>query len=186
MALRKITVDGDEILRKHCKPVREINDRIRTLYADMIETMKDADGVGLAAPQVGVMKRLFVCTPNLDDLEQVYVMINPEITYTEGTQASTEGCLSVPGYVGTVERPKLIRIRALDENGEEREYEFEGFGATVVCHEYDHLDGTLYTDKARDVMTNEEYDELLAEQAAAAAAEQAEAEKSAKKAEGQA
>lgn len=163
MAIRKIVTEGEEILRKNCKPVKMINDRIKTLCEDMIETMISADGVGLAAPQVGVMKRIFVCRPDLEDQTQCYVMINPEITHAEGSQASTEGCLSVPGYVGTVERPELVRLRAQDLEGNEQEYEFSGFGATVICHEYDHLDGLLYTDKAKDIMTAEEYDEMLQE-----------------------
>ncbi|MBQ6621465.1 MAG: peptide deformylase [Mogibacterium sp.] len=163
MAIRQITIDGDEILRKHCKPVRIISDRIRTLCQDMIDTMISADGVGLAAPQVGVMKRIFVCRPDLENMENYYIMINPEITYTEGSQPSTEGCLSVPGYVGTVERPELVRLHAQNLDGEDVEYEFSGFGATVICHEYDHLDGTLYTDKAHDIMTSEEYDRMLQE-----------------------
>ena len=94
---------------------------------------------------------------------KIYYMINPEITYTEGTQESSEGCLSVPGYMGLVDRPYKIRIRATDLEGEEHEYEFEGFEATVFCHEYDHLEGILYTDIAKDMMTVEEYSEILEE-----------------------
>ena len=97
MALRKIVIRGDEILTKHCKPVSKITDRIKVLCNDMLETMREADGVGLAAPQVGVMKRIFVCRPELENFDQEYVMINPEIIETEGEQESAEGCLSVPG-----------------------------------------------------------------------------------------
>lgn len=168
MALRNITVRGDEILAKKCKPVKEITPRIRQACEDMAETMKAADGVGIAAPQVGIMKRFFLAMPHVDaddeeTREKIYYMINPEITYKEGTQESSEGCLSVPGYMGLVDRPYKIRIKATDLEGEEHEYEFEGFEATVFCHEYDHLDGILYTDIAKDMMTVEEYSEILEE-----------------------
>lgn len=164
MAIRKIVEQGDPVLAKVCKPVKEINDRIKVQCLDMIDTMLDADGVGLASPQIGVMKRIFVCRPHLDDSEKIYTMINPEITYMEGSQESVEGCLSVPGYVGAVERPELVRITALDENGESHDYEFDGFAATCICHEYDHLDGILYVDKAESVLTAEEYDQMLREE----------------------
>lgn len=166
MALRNITVRGESILAKKCKPVREITPRIREACADMVDTMKAADGVGIAAPQIGIMKRFFITMPHVDaeaeaTRDKIYYMINPEITYTEGTQDSSEGCLSVPGYMGLVERPYKIRIKATDLDGKEHEYEFEGFEATVFCHEYDHLEGILYSDIARDMMTVEEYSELL-------------------------
>lgn len=168
MALRNITVRGDEVLAKKCKPVKEITDRIREACADMVDTMKAADGVGIAAPQIGIMKRFFIAMPHVESddeaiREKIYYMINPEITYKEGTQESSEGCLSVPGYMGLVDRPYKIRIRATDLDGEEHEYEFEGFEATVFCHEYDHLDGILYPDVAKDMMTVEEYAERLDE-----------------------
>ena len=168
MALRNITIKGDEILAKKCKPVKEITPRITEACADMVETMIAADGVGIAAPQVGIMKRFFIAMPHVDaDYEEtrdrIYVMINPEITYREGTQESSEGCLSVPGYMGLVERPYKIRIKGTDLQGTEHEYEFEGFEATVFCHEYDHLDGILYSDIAKDMMTAEEYSEILHE-----------------------
>ena len=166
MALRKITVKGDEILAKKCKPVKLITPRFRQLAEDMVETMINADGVGIAAPQVGVMKRFFVAMPHVDAEDEelrnkIYYMVNPEITYSEGTQESSEGCLSVPGQMGLVDRPAKIRIRATDLDGNENEYEFEGFEATVFCHEYDHLDGILYTDIAKETMTAEEYAERL-------------------------
>ncbi|MBQ9273142.1 MAG: peptide deformylase [Mogibacterium sp.] len=168
MALRNITQRGDEILAKKCKPVKEITPRIKEACEDMVETMMSADGVGIAAPQIGIMKRFFVAMPHVeaDDEEirdRIYYMINPEITYTEGTQESSEGCLSVPGYMGLVDRPYKIRIKATDLEGEEHEYEFEGFEATVFCHEYDHLEGVLYSDIAKDMMTVEEYSEILEE-----------------------
>lgn len=162
MALRRIVEKGDEILTKKCKPVKEITPHIIELCNDMVDTMNEADGVGLAAPQVGVMKRLFVAKPfvDYDDEEirdKVFYMINPEITYREGTQPSGEGCLSVPGYMGLVERPQKIRIKFTDLEGTTQELEFEDFPATVMCHEYDHLDGILYCDIATDFMTTEEY-----------------------------
>lgn len=166
MAIRNITVRGDEILSKKCKPVKEITPHIKEVMEDMVETMKDADGVGIAAPQVGIMKRFFIAMPHVDSedeelREKVYYMINPEITYREGSQESSEGCLSVPGYMGLVERPQKIRIKALDLDGTEHEYEFEDFAATVFCHEYDHLEGILYPDVAKEMMTAEEYAERL-------------------------
>lgn len=176
MAIRKIVLRGDEILTKKCKPVKEINERIRTLCADMIETMEEAEGVGLAAPQVGVMKRIFVCRPELDDQDHIYVMINPEILEAEGEQESSEGCLSVPGYIGTVTRPERVTIRATDLDGVTQEYTFTGFAATCICHENDHLEGIVYTDKAVTVMTTEEFDALLAEQRAAQAPREGEPE----------
>lgn len=168
MALRTITVRGDSILAKKCKPVREITPRIREACEDMVETMKAADGVGIAAPQIGIMKRFFIAMPHVDaedeaTRDKIYYMINPEITFTEGHQDSSEGCLSVPGYMGLVDRPYRIRIKAADLDGKEQEYEFEGFEATVFCHEYDHLEGVLYSDIAKNMMTVEEYSELLEE-----------------------
>lgn len=168
MALRNITQRGNEILAKKCKPVKEITPRIREACMDMIETMHAADGVGIAAPQVGIMKRFFIAMPHVESEDdeirnKVYVMINPEITYTEGTQESSEGCLSVPGCMGLVDRPYKIRIKAQDLEGAWQEYEFEGFEATVFCHENDHLDGILFSDIAKKMMTAEEYSQILEE-----------------------
>ncbi len=148
MALRKVVKEGDPILRKKCREVSEVTDRIRETLQDMLETMRADDGVGIAGPQVGVMRRMFVAEPEPD---RVYFMINPEIYEQEGKVYDTEGCLSVPGYFGTVERPEKIKMRALDIDGNMQEYEFEGFDARVMCHEYDHLEGILYTDKAIEV-----------------------------------
>lgn len=148
MALRNIVTEGDPILRKKCREVDKVDDRIRTILDDMVETMKDANGVGLAAPQIGIMRRMFVAEPEPDE---IYYFVNPEIISMAGTQESEEGCLSVPGYSGLVDRPEKIRIKGLGRDGEPQEYEFEGFRAIVMCHEYDHLDGILYTDKAKEV-----------------------------------
>lgn len=148
MALRNIVEEGDPILRKHARPVQEVTPRIREMLEDMLETLRANNGVGLAGPQIGVLRRIFVAEPEPDE---VYYMVNPEILEKEGSEIGEEGCLSVPGYYGVVERPEHIRIRALDLDGNEQEYEFEGFAARVMCHEYDHLDGILYTDKATEV-----------------------------------
>ncbi len=147
MAIRHVVKEGDDILRKKCREVTEITDRIKTTLQDMVETMKAEPGVGLAAPQIGVMRRFFIAEPDLED-GKVYYMINPEIYECEGSQVGEEGCLSVPDLVGTVERPRKIKMRAQDIDGVWREYEFEDFAARVMCHEYDHLEGILYTDKA--------------------------------------
>ncbi|MBF1151262.1 MAG: peptide deformylase [[Eubacterium] sulci] len=152
MALRKVVVRGDEILSKRCREVSEITDRIRETLDDMVDTMREELGVGLAAPQVGVMRRMFVAEP---EPGRVYYMINPDIYYEEGSEEEYEGCLSVPGLIGIVERPQKIKIRALDRDGVEQDYEFEGFDARVMCHENDHLNGVLYTDKAHDIRSAE-------------------------------
>lgn len=152
MALRKVVVRGDEILSKRCREVSEITDRIRETLDDMVDTMREELGVGLAAPQVGVMRRMFVAEP---EPGRVYYMINPDIYYEEGSEEEYEGCLSVPGLIGIVERPQKIRIRALDRDGVEQDYEFEGFDARVMCHENDHLNGVLYIDKAHDIRSAE-------------------------------
>ncbi|MBQ1484689.1 MAG: peptide deformylase [Firmicutes bacterium] len=151
MALRHVVVEGDEILRKKCREVGTVTDRTRMILSDMLETMLASNGVGIAAPQVGIMRRMFVAMPDPDQPEDIYYMIDPEIYEEEGSQTGEEGCLSVPGLVGTVERPERIRIRAKDLNGDMQDYEFTDFGARVMCHEYDHLNGILYTDKATDV-----------------------------------
>ena len=153
MALRNIVTDEDPILRKTCRPVGEVTPRIQMILDDMVETMRDANGVGLAAPQVGIMRRMFVAEP---EPERVYIFVDPEMISLEGEQEGNEGCLSVPGYVGTVKRPEKIVIKGKDRYGKEKEYTFEGFDAVVMCHEFDHLEGILYTDKASEVFKAEE------------------------------
>ena len=145
MSLRKIVVEGDEVLRKRSREVQEVDDRIRLILDDMLETMRDYDGVGIAAPQVGILKRMFIVEAEEGDVLEA---INPEILKTEGLAAGEEGCLSVPGYFGTVERPEKVQLRAQDRNGEYYEMEAEGLKAVAICHEYDHLEGVLFTDKA--------------------------------------
>lgn len=146
MALRKIVEAGDEVLRKKCRPIPEVTDRIRELIDDMFETMYDSQGVGLAAPQVGVMRRLFVV--DLGDGSGQKVLINPEIVESRGEEDGEEGCLSIPNRVGRVIRPAYLKIRGLGRDGEPVEYEAEGLLARAFSHEYDHLDGILYVDKA--------------------------------------
>lgn len=148
MALRNIVFEGDPILRKQCRPAGEVTPRIQMILDDMLETMRDANGVGLAAPQVGIMRRMFVIEP---EPERVFFFVDPEIISMEGEQESNEGCLSVPGMAGTVIRPEKVVIKGLDRYGKEKKYTFEGFDAIVACHEFDHLEGILYTDKATEV-----------------------------------
>lgn len=143
MAIRTIRTNGDEILRKKSKTVDVINDRIKTLIKDMIETMYEADGVGLAAPQVGILKRIVV----IDVGDGPIAMINPEIIKTEGTYVDVEGCLSVPGEQGEVERPQKVVAKYLDENGKKNIVEAEELFARAICHELDHLNGVLFIDK---------------------------------------
>ena len=143
MALRTIRVVGDEVLNKPCKPVKEVTDRIKTLIEDMIETMYDADGVGLAAPQVGVLKRVVV----IDVGEGPFVMINPRVLETSGEQTGSEGCLSVPGKCGMVTRPNYAKVLAFNEDMEPVEIEGTELKARAMLHEIDHLDGKLYVDK---------------------------------------
>lgn len=145
MALRQIRIMGDEILRKKSRPVEKIDDRIKTLIDDMVETMYHEDGVGLAAPQVGVLKRIIV----IDVGEGPIKLINPEIIDSEGTQTEEEGCLSIPGERGIVERPAEVKVKALNENGEEVIIEGTGLLARALCHEIDHLDGILFVDRIK-------------------------------------
>ena len=148
MAIRNVVLEGDEILRKQCREVSEVTDRIKMIMEDMLETMRSEQGVGIAAPQVGIMRRMFVAEP---EPERVYFMINPVMLEQSGSQSGDEGCLSVPGLIGSVERPSHIKIEALDLDGNKQVYEFDDFDARVMCHEYDHLDGVLYIDKAEHI-----------------------------------
>lgn len=143
MALRIIKVDGDPILRKKSRNVEKIDDRILTLLEDMEETMIDSDGIGLAAPQVGILRRVVV----IDIGDGLLKIINPEIKKREGEIIDIEGCLSVPGISGTVNRPEKVVLQYLNEDNEEVEIEAEGLLARAICHEVDHLDGILYIDK---------------------------------------
>lgn len=147
MALRNIREIGERVLEKNCRPVTEITPKIVDLVNDMLETMYEANGVGLAAPQVGMLKRIVVIDVDPEEVNP-YIMINPEIIETsEETQTGEEGCLSVPGKSGVVTRPMRVKARALDLNLEPYEIEGEGLLARAICHELDHLDGVLYVTK---------------------------------------
>lgn len=152
MALRNIRIDEDPVLRKKAKKVDRFNSRLHGLLDDMAETMYDAPGVGLAAPQVGILKRVVI----FDIDENLYEMINPVITKKEGTQIEIEGCLSVPGKYGRVQRPERVVVEYQDRNGDKQVLEADGLKAVVVCHETDHLDGKLFTDIVIEYLTPEE------------------------------
>lgn len=156
MAIRKIREIGDDVLNKSCKEVTKMTGRTAVLIEDMFDTMYEAMGVGLAAPQVGVLKKIVVIDVDGDPI----LLINPEIIETSGEQTGDEGCLSVPGKCGTVTRPNYVKVRALDENMEEFEMEGEGLLARAFCHEIAHLEGQLYVDlvegELRDMGADEE------------------------------
>lgn len=154
MALREIRKYDDEILRKKSREVKDINDRIRTLIDDMAETMYKADGVGLAAPQVGVLRRIIV----VDAGSGLIAIVNPEIVMSEGEQVGVEGCLSVPDVAGEVARPKIVTVKGLDRNGEHIEITGEDLLARALAHEIDHLEGILFTDKVIRYVDVEEED----------------------------
>lgn len=144
MAIRNMRYDGDDILGKKSKPVEEITDKVLSLLDDMAETMYDKNGVGLAAPQVGVLRKVVV----MDIGDGLIELINPEIIEKEGAQENTEACLSIPGMCATVIRPEYVKVKALDRNGKEFTIDGEGLFAICVCHETDHLEGILYKEVA--------------------------------------
>jgi peptide deformylase len=152
MAIRNIRKDGDEVLRKRSKEIDKINDRIITLLKDMAETMYDHDGVGLAAPQVGILKRAVV----IDIGEGLLELINPVIKSQQGEVVDAEGCLSIPGIYGEVKRPEWVVVEALNLKGEKITIEGEGLLARALCHEIDHLDGILFKDKVIRYLEEEE------------------------------
>lgn len=157
MAIRKIREIGEEILTKKCKEVTEMTDRVRYLIEDMLDTLYEANGVGLAAPQVGVLKRIVVIDVTGED---PYILINPRILETGGEQTGSEGCLSVPGKAGIVTRPNYVKVTALDMDMKPFELEGTELLARAICHELDHLDGHLYLEKVEgelvDVVKEEE------------------------------
>ena len=155
MALRTIRTQGDPVLTKVSRPVEEMTQRNRDLIVDMLDTMYDAMGVGLAAPQVGILKRIVV----IDVGDGPIVLINPVILEQSGEQTGDEGCLSVPGMAGQVTRPDYVKVKALDINMEEVEYEGEGLLARAFCHEIDHLDGHMYTELVEGDLHRVTYDE---------------------------
>lgn len=155
MALRQIRTAGDPVLTKTCKEIKEVTPRIAELVDDMLETMYEANGVGLAAPQVGILKRLVV----IDVGDGPIVMINPRIVETSGSQTGDEGCLSLPGKAGTVTRPNYVKAVAFDEDMEEYEIEGTELLARAICHELDHLDGHMYTEKVEGAIHDVQYEE---------------------------
>ena len=159
MALRNIVTKEDKILYKVCRPVVKFNDRLHQLLDDMADTLANANGVGLAAPQVGVLRRaVLVLETNVGEDEEEFVieLINPEILETSGEQIGAEGCLSVPGEYGVVRRPSYVKVKAQDRFGEWFEYEGEGLTARCICHELEHLDGHLFLEKCERLLTEEE------------------------------
>ena len=168
MALRNIVKVGDPVLTKKCRPVTKFDDSLATLLDDMFETMHDANGVGLAGPQVGLLRRVVV----IDTGEEYIELVNPEIVeVSEETQTGLEGCLSLPGEWGIVTRPMRAKVRAQDRCGDWYEYEGEELLARAFLHEIDHLDGHMYTEIAEKMLTAEELEELLKQEEDAAEAE---------------
>lgn len=155
MALRTIIKTGNERLRKKSRPVTEFNERLWTLLDDMYETMQKSEGVGLAAPQVGILRRAVV----IDIGEGLVELVNPVITERSGDQYGSEGCLSIPGEYGMVHRPQKVSVQAQDRKGKTIKLDAEGYLAVAVCHELDHLDGVLFTDLADHMLTPEELGE---------------------------
>lgn len=146
MAIRNIRTYGDSCLAKECKPVKEMNQKLEILIEDMLDTMYEANGVGLAAPQVGILKQVVVIDVS-EEGDCPIILINPEILETDGSQTGNEGCLSVPGKAGVVTRPNYVKVKALNENMEEVIYEGTELLARAFCHEIDHLHGVLYVSK---------------------------------------
>ena len=161
MALRRIVLQGDECLTKVCRPVTEFNSRLHILLDDMTETLLDSGGVGLAAPQVGILRR--VCVVQNED-DEIIELVNPEIIYTEGEQTGLEGCLSVPGKYGVVTRPEVVRVRAQDRNGNFFEILDSDLTARCFCHEIEHLDGHLFVEHTDHLMSEEELQEFIRKQ----------------------
>lgn len=158
MALKEIVVQGADCLKKVCHPVTEFNARLHGLLDDMKETLVESGGVGLAAPQIGILRR--VCVVMNED-EEIIELVNPEIIATEGEQTGLEGCLSIPGRYGIVTRPYVVRVRAQDRNGNFFEVEDEDLTARCFCHEIDHLDGHLYPERADKMLSDEELEEYI-------------------------
>lgn len=162
MALRKILTQGDSALEKVCRPVEKFDRRLHILLDDMKETLVDSGGVGLAAPQVGILRRVVVVE---DAQEQIIELVNPEIIHQEGEQDGFEGCLSVPGMYGKVIRPNLVTVRAQDRDGNVFEVSGEGIVARCFCHETEHLDGHLFVEHTDRLYTLEELEAMEAEEA---------------------
>ena len=160
MALRNIVLQGEPCLTKKCRPVTEFNGRLHTLLDDLKDTLLDSGGVGLAAPQVGILRRVCVVM-NEDD--EIIELVNPEIIATDGEQTGLEGCLSIPGKYGVVTRPYTVRVRAQDRDGNWFEAEAQGLTARAFCHEIEHLDGHLFVEHVDHFLTEDEIEEYLKE-----------------------
>ena len=170
MALRKIVTQGESCLNKVCRPVTEFNSRLHALLDDMQDTLADANGAGLAAPQVGVLRRICIV---MDEYSGEYLeLVNPEIIAQSGEQTGLEGCLSVPGKWGIVTRPNVVRVRAQDRDGNWFEAEGEGMNARCFCHEIEHLDGHLYVEHIDHFLSEDELREYLEREEAEAAGEE--------------
>lgn len=154
MAIRKILTVGDPVLTKKCRTVEKLDQRTLTLLDDMIDTLYESGGVGLAAPQVGVLRRIAVV--DTGDEQGLIELINPEIIHTEGEQTDAEGCLSYPGKFGLVTRPNRVTVRAMDRNGNIREITGEGLAARAFCHETDHLDGKMFMEMVTEWVEDED------------------------------
>ena len=153
MAIREIMTEGESCLAKQCHPVTKFDKKLHDLLDDMAETLEEAEGVGLAAPQVGILRRVVIV---IDENDEIIELINPEIVKTEGEQEGLEGCLSIPGKYGIVKRPMVVRVRAQDRDGEWFEVEDEGLTARCFCHELEHLDGHLFNEHIDRYLTEAE------------------------------
>lgn len=161
MALRRIVLQGEDCLTKVCRPVTDFDNRLHILLNDMTDTLLDSGGVGLAAPQVGILRRVCVVQNENDEIIE---LINPEIVYTQGEQTGLEGCLSVPGKFGVVTRPEVVRVRAQDRDGNFFEVEDSDLTARCFCHEIEHLDGHLFVEHTDHLLTEEELQEYIRRQ----------------------
>lgn len=161
MALRRIVLQGEDCLTKVCRPVTDFDNRLHILLNDMADTLLDSGGVGLAAPQVGILRRVCVVQNENDEIIE---LINPEIVYTQGEQTGLEGCLSVPGKFGVVTRPEVVRVRAQDRDGNFFEVEDCDLTARCFCHEIEHLDGHLFVEHTDHLLTEEELQEYIRRQ----------------------
>ena len=154
MAMREIVLEGERILTKKCRPVEKFDQKLAVLLDDMAETLKAADGVGLAAPQVGILRR--VCIVDVGDKDGLVELVNPEIISSSGKQSGAEGCLSCPNEYGLVDRPMLVTVKAQDRNGKEFTIKGEGLKARAFCHEIDHLDGIIFKQKMERLLRPDE------------------------------
>ncbi len=154
MGMRDIVKEGDRILTKKCRPVEKFDEKLASLLDDMAETLKAADGVGLAAPQVGILRR--VCIVDVGDKDGLVELVNPEIIASSGTQTGAEGCLSCPNEYGLVERPMFVTVKAYDRNGNEFTMKGEGLKARAFCHEIDHLNGIIFKQKVQRMLRPDE------------------------------